>query len=287
MNLLRRLARTVVLLLLVAAGTLALVRYAPGYFDDAREMDAQHAGSVRTEFEARQTADRSAANMARAVALNWLHGRLGTSRQYGVPVEELIGPRLLVTIRLLAEAIALAWVGALALALCFSARQGGAAEAWIVVGSAVLLAIPIGALATLFLLTNTGGPVLALGLILGTRDFKFAYRLLCRSWRAPHLLLARAQGVAKRRLVVAHLLLPLGPQLASLATMSFVIALSAAVPAEVLFDVPGIGQLAWTAAMNRDLPLLLAVTLLMAAAVGCAGLLSEPQHLARIQEEAA
>ncbi len=39
--------------------------------------------------------------------------------------------------------------------------------------------------------------------------------------------------------------------------------------------------------MNRDLPLLLAVTLLMAAAVGCAGLLSEPQHLARTQEEAA
>ena len=287
MRLLWRFARTVILLLLVALGTLALVRYAPGYFDDAREMDAQHAGSFRTEIESQRDADRSAAEMARAVALNWMHGRLGASRHYGVPVEELIRPRLFVTARLLAEAIALAWLGAFALALPLSARQGSAGEAWIVAASAVLLALPIGALATLFLLTNTGGPVLALGLILGARDFKFVYRLLCRSWRAPHLLLARAQGIGTRRLVTSHLLFPLLPQLASLASMSFVIALSAAVPAEVLFDVPGIGQLAWTAAMNRDLPLLLAVTLLMAAAVGCAGFFSEPQRFTQAREEAA
>ncbi len=287
MSFLRRLARTLALLLLVAAGTLALVRYAPGYFNDAREMDAQHAESARTEIEARRNADHSAAKMARALALNWLHGRLGTSRQYGVPVGELIRPRLLVTARLLAEAIGLAWLGAFALALPLSARRGSFGEAGFAVLSAILLALPIGALATLFLLTNTGGPVLALGLILGARDFKFVYRLLCRSWRAPHLLLARAQGIGTRRLLTAHLLPPLLPQFASLATMSFVIALSTAVPAEVLFDVPGVGQLAWTAAMNRDLPLLLAVTLLMAVAVGGAGLFSEPQRFASLSQEAA
>jgi ABC-type dipeptide/oligopeptide/nickel transport system permease component len=53
--------------------------------------------------------------------------------------------------------------------------------------------------------------------------------------------------------------------------MSFVLALSMAVPAEVIFDVPGLGQLAWTAATNRDAPVLLTVTLCMAAAVGVAG----------------
>jgi ABC-type dipeptide/oligopeptide/nickel transport system permease component len=36
--------------------------------------------------------------------------------------------------------------------------------------------------------------------------------------------------------------------------------------------VPGLGQLGWSAAMNRDLPVLLAITLLMALAVTCAGM---------------
>jgi peptide/nickel transport system permease protein len=48
--------------------------------------------------------------------------------------------------------------------------------------------------------------------------------------------------------------------------------LSALVPVEVLFNVPGLGQLAWNAALNRDLPVLLAVTLTMAIAVACSGM---------------
>ena len=54
--------------------------------------------------------------------------------------------------------------------------------------------------------------------------------------------------------------------------MSAVVALSALVPVEVVFDVPGLGQLAWSAAMNRDLPVLVAMTALMAVCVGAVGL---------------
>jgi ABC-type dipeptide/oligopeptide/nickel transport system permease component len=43
------------------------------------------------------------------------------------------------------------------------------------------------------------------------------------------------------------------------------------VPVEVIFSTPGIGQLAWNAAMNRDLPVLLAVTVMMAIAVTASG----------------
>jgi ABC-type dipeptide/oligopeptide/nickel transport system permease component len=42
----------------------------------------------------------------------------------------------------------------------------------------------------------------------------------------------------------------------------------------VIFTVPGVGQLAWSAVMNRDLPVLVAVSLLMACVVGFAGMLS-------------
>jgi len=37
----------------------------------------------------------------------------------------------------------------------------------------------------------------------------------------------------------------------------------AAIPIEALCDSPGIGQLAWQAALNRDLPLIMTVTLLV------------------------
>jgi len=54
-----------------------------------------------------------------------------------------------------------------------------------------------------------------------------------------------------------------------------VTALSALVPVEVIFGVPGLGQLAWNAAMSRDLPVLLAVTMIMAIAVAIAGTASD------------
>jgi peptide/nickel transport system permease protein len=60
--------------------------------------------------------------------------------------------------------------------------------------------------------------------------------------------------------------------LLALATLSIVNALSALVPVEVVFSVPGLGQLAWNAAMNRDLPVLLGVTMIMAVAVTFAGM---------------
>ena len=62
--------------------------------------------------------------------------------------------------------------------------------------------------------------------------------------------------------------------------MSLVLALSALVPVEVVFDVPGLGQLAWSAATNRDLPVLVAVTALLAGCIGFASLIAEPDRAA-------
>ncbi len=282
-----RAGRTLLLVLLVAAGTLALVRYAPGYFADRRELDARHTEGIRAVLDARREADHSVFSMARATVAAWLHGKLGVSRQYDVPVWELIRPRLPVTLSLLARALAFGWLTATALALSLSAVRSRWTEAPVAIVSAISLAIPIGALATLFLLANHGGPALAVGLVIAARDFKFLYRLLRREWQASYLLYARAQGVSTLRLAAAHLLPALRPQLLGLLTMSFVLALSMSVPAEVIFDVPGLGQLAWTAAINRDSPVLLAVTLLMAAAVGLAGAFANPDSGEAARLEAA
>jgi peptide/nickel transport system permease protein len=129
-------------------------------------------------------------------------------------------------------------------------------------------------MATACILAEVGGPVLVLSLLIAAREFKFLRSLLEGAWRSPHLLLARAQGLGAWALVRAHIVPNIAAQLCALTTLSIVTALGALVPVEAIFNVPGVGQLAWSAVMNRDLPVLVATSLLMASVVGVAGMLS-------------
>ena len=151
----------------------------------------------------------------------------------------------------------------------------------------MLLAVPAGALATGCLVADVGGasgPLLVLAALVAARDFKPAYRLMRRAWAAEHYVYARAQGMAMRRMVRTHLLPSLRRELFALMMTSLVVALSLVVPVEVIFDVPGLGQLAWSAALNRDLPVLLAVTLLVATCVGLAGLVADAGRSAEVAQ---
>ena len=271
-SILRKLLRTVLLLCLVATGTILLVRFAPGYFSDARELDAQYAQNTRTQIAAEQQHS-SLLGITKNLLGGWLHGDLGQSRQYELPVGELIRPRLLITLSILLRGIPSGWLLAFCAALPLSTlRRGGT-----LLGTpfTILLAIPTGAMATLCLLASKGGPVLVLALLLAARDFKFLFRTFHAAWQAPYVLQARAHGLRLDQLIGHHILPSVTSQMLALATLSIVTALSAIVPIEVIFAVPGIGQLAWNAAMNRDLPVLLAITLLMATAMVCAGTLSQ------------
>jgi peptide/nickel transport system permease protein len=268
--LVKGLARMLAILLLVLLGSTVLVRFAPGYLSDAREMDSRYAGAARAELSAEAARSQSLAQMFASEIGGWAHGDAGLSRQYGVPVFELIRPRLAVTGGLLLRSLVLAWVLAIVASLVSSAGRNPSLF-W-QTPATLLLAVPTAAMATLCLLANYGGPVLVMALLLAARDFKFLHRTLRKAWLDPHVLQARAQGIATPRLLQKHILPGIASQLAALASLSIVTALSALVPAEVIFNVPGLGQLAWNAAMNRDLPVLLAITMIMALAVTCAGI---------------
>ena len=272
----RRLVRVVALVLLAALGSTLLLRFSPGYFVDEREMDAAHAQGARTQAQSLRASQESLPLLLRVQLEAWMHGDLGRSRHYDLPVSELLRARAGTTARLLGRGLLTGWLCALALALPLSSRRTARGEVVIASSTAALLAIPVGVLATLSLLLNTGGPVLVLALLVAVRDFKLLYRLLRSGWAAPHLLHARAGGLTFARTVRAHLLPVLGPELLAVAMMSLIIALSALVPVEVIFDVPGLGQLAWSAATNRDLPVLVAVTALLAVCVGVASLFVQP-----------
>ncbi|MGA7525141.1 MAG: ABC transporter permease subunit [Acidobacteriaceae bacterium] len=266
----RCLARTLAIVLLVIVGSTILVRFAPGYLSDAREMDSRYAAGARSELSVESAHSRSIPQMLAEEMKGWLRGDLGTSRQYAVPVSELIGPRLAVSGGLLLRGIALAWMAALCAALLSS--LGRRPSILWHAPATMFLAVPAAAMATFCLLVNNGGPVLVMALLLAARDFKFLNRALRTAWLEPHVLQARGQGIGTFRLLVAHIAPSLVPQLGALASLSIVTALSALVPVEVIFNVPGLGDLAWNAALNRDLPVLLAVMILMAVAVTCSGM---------------
>jgi peptide/nickel transport system permease protein len=272
-GLLKRLARAFAIVVLVVIGSTVLVRFAPGYLSDEREMDGRYASAARVELSAEAARSTSLRQMLSAEFGGWVSGNPGISRQYGVPVGELILPCLGVTGSLLLRGIVFAWALALGTALLSSAGRSPLLI-W-QAPSTLLLAVPTAAMATLCLLADGGGPLLVMTLLVAARDFKFLDRILRKSWRDPHLLQARAQGLTTMRLVRAHILPSITSQLLALATLSIVTALSALVPVEVIFSVPGLGQLAWNAAMNRDLPVLLAVTMIMAIAVTFAGMISD------------
>lgn len=270
---LKWLGRTLAIVLLVLAGSTALVRFAPGYLSDAREMDARYGDAARAELSQEAAQSRSLSQMLRSEVGGWLRGNAGLSRNFGVPVWELIRPRLAVSGILLLRSLTLAWILAICVSLVASA---GRKPSWLWrLPATLLLAVPTAAMATISLLADSGDPVLVMALLLAARDFKFLHRTFRKAWHEPHLLQARAQGIGPWRLMVAHILPSILTQLLALASLSVVTGLSALVPVEVIFNVPGLGQLAWNAALNRDLPVLLTITMIMAVAVTLSGMVSD------------
>jgi peptide/nickel transport system permease protein len=114
-----------------------------------------------------------------------------------------------------------------------------------------------------------------IALVIFPRVFRYARAILGRVAGAPHVLMARARGVGTTRLVWAHLVRPCAPAMLALLGVSVSVAFGAAIPIEVLCDSPGIGQLAWQAALKRDLPLLVDITLLVSLVAGLSGLAAE------------
>jgi peptide/nickel transport system permease protein len=269
-----RVGRTLFLLLFATAGTILLVRFAPGFFSDARELDPRYAQAARAEILQQAGQPQSPGAIAVREAGGWLKGDFGQSREYSLPVTELVGARIPVSALLLARGILIGWLLAICAALPVSALRRGKLLCGL--PFTLLLAVPTAAMATACILATVGGPTLVLSLLIGAREFKFLRSLLEGAWRSPHLLHGRAQGMKPWALIRMHLLPNVTRQLCALMTLSIVTALGALVPIEVIFTVPGVGQLAWSAVMNRDLPVLIAVSLLMASVVAFAELLSAP-----------
>ena len=242
--------------------SVTLVRLAPGFGVDEQQLDPHLSGeSIRALRHQRDTQQSVFGfylhSMHRAV-----HGDLGTSISLGQPVTQLVRERAPLTMRLVAIGLLLSWAVAMALALTGAWLRLSPYDAVATFVSGTFLCIPAAVLALLSVLWNVPGS-LAIGLIVFPRVYRYARNLLAQAYSLPHLVTARAKGLSEVRILFWHVLPLAGPQLLALAGVSVSIAIGAAIPVEALCGLAGIGQLAWQAALARDLPLLMNITILV------------------------
>jgi peptide/nickel transport system permease protein len=239
-----------------------LVRLAPGFDSDEEQLDPRlNAASVQALHEKRVQEHNVLrfyfSSMKRAV-----HGDLGTSISLGQPVTRLLRERAPLTLRLVAVGLLLSWSMALALALSSALLRVPAYDVASTIFSGTFLCMPAAVLALLSVLWNVPGS-LAIGLIVFPRVYRFAHNLLAKAYSLPHVLAARARGLSETRILGWHVIPVVGPQLLAVAGVSVSLAAGAAIPVEALCGLAGVGQLAWQAALARDLPLLMNITILV------------------------
>lgn len=269
-----KLATFVLTLLLAVFLGVVLVRTAPGYGVDEREFDPRLSGeSVRQIREESGSREPLLAAYAGYVA-RLARGDLGESTSLGQPVRTLLAERAGVTARSVGGALAVAWIGAFLLvspALLFRLRGYDLA----VTGcTGAMLCVPA-TVAALLCLYLDAGPAPAIAAAVFPRVFRYLRNLLYAMASRPHLLAARARGVGRWGLFARHIVRPAAPQWITLMGLSVTSGLTAAIPAEALCNSAGIGQLAWAAALGRDLPLLVGMTLLVATVTLTANLAAE------------
>ena len=249
---------------------------------------------LRQRWGLDQTAMTRLANYLWALA----HLDLGWSVTFSRPILDVIRERLPNTLLLMGSATALSFSLGSALGIVAGARPGSLRDRLLSVGSLALYAIPgfwLGLVLTVVFAVQlrwlplagiesiasgkTGLdraadiashlvlPVAALGFIYLALYLRTMRAAMAEVWRMDFVLAAKARGIPRRRIVLAHVarnaLLPvvtvLGLQSAAMLGGSVVI--------ETVFSVPGLGRLAQEAVASRDTPLLLGIILTSAVLV--------------------
>lgn len=287
----RRLATAAMLLLVVAAGTFALIHAAPGGpFSADRAVSAE----VEAALAAQYRLDQPPLLQFASYLGNALRGEFGPSFKYpGREVSELIAAGLPATLELALYALLLALVVGITAGALAASHPGGLRDR-LPMGAALLgICLPAFVLGPLLVLVFgiycewlpvSGWGELAGDKILPTVTLAAGYaayiaRLtragLREQLRQPYIVTARAKGLGGATIILKHALrgalLPviayLGPACAGLIAGSFVV--------ETIFQIPGIGRFYIQAAFNRDYTLILGLTLFFAALITLFNLLAD------------
>jgi peptide/nickel transport system permease protein len=294
----RRLVGSVFVLLIVVVGSFLMLQAAPGDAVDAYVVsmggDAGLVESLRHAWGLDQSIWTRLANYLWAL----LHLDLGWSVTFSRPIRNVVLERLPNTLLLMGSATALSFFLGSALGIVAGARPGSLRDRLLSTGSLALYAVPSFWLALVLVIvfavdlrwlpiagieTIASGktglaraadiawhlvlPVSALGFIYLALYLRMMRAGMAEVWRQDFVLAARARGLPRRRIVLAHVarnaLLPLVTMLGLQSAQM----LGGSVVIESVFSVPGLGRLAQEAVAGRDTPLLLGIILVSAVTV--------------------
>jgi peptide/nickel transport system permease protein len=258
-----------ILLTVLIGGLLGatLVRLGPGFGVDERELDSRLSAESQQAIRAEHARDNNIGLFYVRYIAGFVHGDFGFSRSLNRPVAELLRQRLPLTLASLAVGILTGASVGLALALFTVWWRAPGVDFVPALLSGLCLAAPAAIVALILLWVSPwigSATRWAIALVVFPQVYRYAKNQLIATAQSPHVVAAQAKGLSEWRVLWAHIFTPAAPQLAALAGISVSLAFGACIPIEVICDSPGVGQLAWRAAMDRDLPLLVTITVLVA-----------------------
>jgi peptide/nickel transport system permease protein len=274
-------ARIVITVLLGGFLGATLVRFAPGFGIDEAELDPRRSTDSINSIREANAQGQNVVCFYLSYLLRIVHGDLGTSRTLDRPVAQLIAERLPETMASVGLGVVVAWTFGLGIAVCVTIMRSAVLDMATSIIAGALLCLPAALLCLLFVVARAPAR-LAVGIIILPKVFRYARNLLARCAGLPHVLTARAKGLGNARVLCWHVLPNAAPQLLALAGVSVSMAFAASIPLEVISDLPGIGQLAWKAALGRDLYLLVNITMivtLMTLVANAAADLAAPRRI--------
>lgn len=274
---LRLLSRIFATVLVGALACGLLMRLAPGFDSDESSVDTQLSAETIAALQAERQREAELPRFFWKFLTGYFTGDLGRSRALNQPVKDLMLERAGPTLRIVTAGLVLAWLLAAA-AVALAAWMPAIGRLALLAVTGAFLAVPVGLVALVLLLAGWGSvssAIVVVGCAVFPRLARYLDQMLSAAARLPHVLTAHARGVAPAGIFLNHVLPACRAEVIALAGVSLSFAISAAIPAEVILDVAGIGQLAWQAALGRDLPLLVNVTVWITLAIVAANSLSE------------
>jgi peptide/nickel transport system permease protein len=289
---LRRLAQGLLVIWIVTSASFLLIHLAPG--GPSILADPKLSPEERRAAEARLGLDQPLAVQYLTWHRNLLRGDLGRSYLYQTPAGRTALARVPDTVLLAGAALLLSLALAVPFGVYAGRRPGSVADRLLGFGSFAALSVPtfwfgimlIILFAALWHLLPAGGtstpglegspadrlrhlvlPVVVLALPVTAELTRYVRSGVAAAAHAPHVAAARARGLSEAAVTRGHVLrnalLPLVTMVGIQAPM---LAGGAAIT-ETVFSWPGMGRLGVEAALSRDYPVVMAVTLAIAAAV--------------------
>lgn len=308
--LLRRLAASFLLLLLVLSVTFLLLHLVPG--DPARlgesdRLTAEQRENLRRVLGVDRPLHEQYLSWLSAVVLR---GDFGTSFSQQRPVTEAILDAVPGTLLLACAALLVDFGAGLLLGVAAARRPGTAVDHSIRIGTLLLLSQPVfwlglmaillfsyvwpvlpaghmrsvgademGAGERLFdLLRHLLLPALVLGLTNAGGTARFVRGSLREVLSRDYIRTARAKGLSERRVIWVHGMRNALPPLLQLLALTLPALLNGSLVTEVVFSWPGLGRLTFGAILARDFPLILGTTAVSAVLVISGNLVADVLH---------